>query len=402
MKITRDDFPIFSQKSDKPFVYFDSAATTQKPRAVLSIMNHCYTHYNASVHRGLYGIAERITQSYEEVRYKVARLINAQSTTEIVFTQGTTDSINTVVQIWARHAITAGDEIVITMAEHHSNFVPWQQLARERGAILKIIPVLSNGMLDYVKLSEIITDRTKVVAATHVSNALGIRTDLSRIIAQAKKVKAKVVVDGAQAIGFEHVDVQALGCDFYAFSGHKMYGPTGIGILYINRAIQKECVPYKTGGGMVHEVTIEQTTYAAAPSCFEAGTPPVAQVIGLGAAIDYVLRESLDDIRAYVTGLTAHCINGLQELPGVTVLGPIKELATSSHIVSFTVAGMHAHDVAAALDKAGICVRAGHHCAQPLAVALGYSTSIRVSFQVYNTLQEVDYFLKALNEIVAK
>ncbi len=401
MKMVREDFPIFAQRSEKPLIYFDNAATTQKPRAVLSTITHFYMTYNASVNRGLYKIAERATEMYESVRYKVARFINAQSSSEIIFTQGTTDSINTVALIWARYAIKEGDEIVVSIMEHHSNFVPWQQLAQAQKAILKIIPVTKEGLLDYKNLSSIITEKTKLVAVTQVSNALGIRNDLAPIIKRAKEMKARVLVDGAQAVAFEKVDVQLLGCDFYVFSAHKMGGPTAVGVLYINRTVQKECIPYQTGGGMVHEVSVEKTTFLPAPMLFEPGTPAVAQVIGFGAAIDYLFRHPFEDIQAYTVGLTIRAIEGLEKLPKIRILGSIAQLKLTGHMVSFVVEGMHAHDVAAALDKEGICVRAGHHCAQPLAKALGYESSVRISFYSYNTSEEVDYFLKVLRQILS-
>ena len=399
MKTVREDFPIFSQRSEKPFIYFDNAATTQKPRAVLSTISHFYMTYNASINRGLYKIAERTTEAYENVRYTVARFINAQSSAEIIFTKGTTDSSTTVALIWAQHAIKKDDEIVISMMEHHSNFVTWQQLAQTKKAILKVIPVTQQGVLDCSGLSSIITSKTKLVAITQISNALGTRNDLTPIIKRAKEVKARFLIDGAQAVAFEKVDVQALGCDFYAFSGHKMCGPTGVGVLYINRSVQKECKPYAFGGGMVHEVSLEKTTYLPAPMMFEAGTPPIAQVIGLGAAIDYLFRRSFEEIQAHAVSLTNRVIDGLAKLPKVTIVGSVDQLKVSGHMVSFLVEGMHAHDVAAYLDKEGICVRAGHHCAQPLAKALGYESSVRVSFYSYNTIEEVDYFLKVMQQL---
>ena len=400
MKMVREDFPIFSQKSEKPLVYFDNAATTQKPRAVLSTLSHFYMTYNASINRGLYKIAERTTEMYESVRYKVARFINAQSSSEIIFTSGTTDSINTVALIWGQHIIKKGDEIVISMMEHHSNFVPWQQLALAKKAILKIIPVTKEGLLDLSDLNSIITEKTKLVAVTHISNALGIRNDLAPIIKRAKEVKARVLIDGAQSVAFEKVDVQELCCDFYVFSSHKMCGPTGVGVLYINRLVQKECKPYKTGGGMVHEVSVEKTTFLPAPMKFEAGTPAIAQVIGFGAAIDYIFRHSFEEIQAHAISLTSKLIDGLEKLPKVRILGSVAQLKVTGHIVSFVVEGMHAHDVAAYLDKEGICVRAGHHCAQPLATALGYQSSVRVSFYSYNTVEEVEYFLKVMRQLL--
>ncbi len=396
MKRAREDFPIFSQRSEKPLVYFDNAATTQKPRAVLSAISHFYMTYNASVNRGVYKIAERATEAYESVRYNVARFINAQSSSEIIFTRGTTDSINTVVLIWARYAIKEGDEIVISMMEHHSNFVPWQQLAQEKNAVLKIISVRQDGSLDTANLSSIVTLKTKLVAITQISNAIGTNNDLSVVIKRAKEVGAKVLVDGAQAVAYKKIDVQDLGCDFYVFSAHKMFGPTGVGVLYINRSVQKECKPYAFGGGMVHEVSIEKTVFLPAPMMFESGTPPVAQIIGLGASIDYIFRYSSEDIQLHLQGLTTRFLDELKKFPKIRIIGSTDHLKEVGHIVSFFVDGVHAHDVAAYLDKEGICVRAGHHCAQPLAKSLGYEASVRVSFSIYNTVEEVDYFIKVI------
>lgn len=396
----RSDFPIFSQKIDRPFIYFDNAATTQKPQVVLEAMQQFYAHHNANIHRGLYGVAENATSQYEAVRAQVARFLNAASSQEIIFTHGTTDSINTVALIWARHAIQAGDEIVISMLEHHSNFVPWQELAREKNALLKIIPVTPEGDLDYNAAQKLITARTKLVAVTHVSNALGIYIDVQRIVHMAKKVTAKVLIDGAQAVGFEPIDVQKLNCDFYVFSGHKILGPMGVGVLYIKQAVQSECRPYKFGGGMVHEVTSSTTSYLPAPHCFEPGTPAVAQVIGLGAALSYIQYVGIEVIQAHVAQLVAYCKAELKLIQGVTVLPATKTDSNSTHIVSFIIKGIHSHDVAAALNAAGICVRAGHHCAQPLADALGYPAFVRLSFHLYNTQEEVAYFLQVLQKII--
>lgn len=400
MNTVRSDFPIFSQKSEKPLVYFDNAATVQKSRAVLSTLSHFYMTYNASIHRGLYPLAERTTQAYEDVRYKVARFINAQSSSEIVFTQGTTASINAVALLWARHNLQEGDEIVISQMEHHSNFVVWQQLAQEKNVVLKIIPVTADGQLDYKIALSLCTSRTKLLAIVQCSNAIGTYNDLTELIARAKKVQARVLIDGAQAVAHYKVDVQALGCDFYAFSGHKLGAPTGVGVLYIQRSVQKECKPYQFGGGMVYEVTNETTTFLPAPQCFEAGTPPIAQVIGLGAAIDYLFRTSYEERATHMRQLMKRTIDGLQKLKKIQIIGSVSHLLEHGHMVSFTVQNMHAHDVAAYVSKEGICVRAGHFCAQPLARALGYESAVRVSFFMYNTLEEVEYFLKIMRQLV--
>lgn len=400
MQDLRKYFPIFSQKREQPLIYFDNAATTQKPQSVIDSISCFYSTANANMNRGLYALGEKSTEAYENVRFKTARFINAQSSSEVIFTSGTTDSINTVVYSWGEKNIKEGDEIVISQLEHHSNFVPWQQLALRKNAILKIIPVDRNGVLDLSSLDDLITSKTKLVAIAHVSNALGTYTDLKTIIASAKKVKARVLVDGAQAVPFEAIDVQSLGCDFYAFSGHKMLAPTGMGVLYMARNVQKECTPHKTGGGMVHEVDNVSTTFLSAPTCFEAGTPPIAQVIGFGAALNFLARNDLNEINKNCIALNKQAIIGLKKLKKITILGPIDQLKESSHMVSFMVEGMHAHDVAAYLDRFGICVRAGHHCAQPLAKRLGYESSVRASFYLYNTSEEIVYFLKVMKQLI--
>ncbi len=396
----RKFFPIFAQKREQPLIYFDNAATSQKPQSVIDAVSRFYTFSNANMNRGLYALGEKATESYEFVRFKTARFLNAVSSSEIIFTRGTTEGINTVVYSWGEHAIKEGDEIVISQLEHHSNFVPWQQLAKRKNAILKIIPVDREGVLDLSSLNDLITEKTKLVAITHASNALGMYTDVKTIIAAAKEVGARVCIDGAQVAPFEALDVQDLGCDFYAFSGHKMLAPTGVGVLYIARSAQKECIPHVTGGGMVFDVHEQDSTFLAAPTCFEAGTPPIAQVIGFGAALDFLARNDLYEIKKHCIGLTKRTITGLQKLKKIKILGPVEQLKESAHLVSFMVDGMHAHDVATYLDRYGICVRAGHHCAQPLARRLGYESSVRISFYLYNTQEEVDYFLKVLKQLV--
>jgi cysteine desulfurase/selenocysteine lyase len=397
----RKHFPIFGQKREQPLIYFDSASTTQKPQSVIDTISQFYSRSNANMNRGLYKLGEKATESYEFVRFKAARFVNAVSSSEIIFTAGTTDGINTVAYSWGEHNISEGDEIVVSQLEHHSNFVPWQQLAERKKAIFKVIPVDREGVLDLSSLDDLITEKTKLVAVTHVSNALGMYTDLAPLIAAAKKVGARTLIDGTQATPFEAIDVQSIGCDFYAFSGHKMLAPTGVGVLYINRTVQKECRPYKTGGGMVYEVDNTQTSFLPAPTGFEAGTPPIAQVIGLGAALDFLARNDLQEINAYCVALNKKAIQGLQKIKKIRLLGSVNQLKASGHMISFVVDGMHAHDVAAYLDKFGICVRAGHHCAQPLAKRLGYESSIRLSFYLYNTQEEIDYFLKVIKQLVS-
>lgn len=395
----RSLFPIFSQKRIKPFVYFDSAATTQKPQSVIDAVSNYYTQSNSSVSRGIYALGEKTTQLYEAVRYKVARFLNAPSSAQIVFTSGATASINTVVAIWAHHALQAGDEIVITQAEHHSNFVPWQQFAQKNNIVLKVIPVAQDGTLIISSALSLITAKTKLVAITHVANATGIYTPLKAILDHAHALGAYTLVDGAQAVPFQAVDVQELGCDFYVFSGHKMLAPTGVGILYMSRRAQKTSKPAVYGGGMVFEVNEQDTSFLPAPLCFEAGTPAIAQIIGLGAALDVLARNDITEINRYTCQLIRYCVQELQKIPYVKIIGSVDLLKKQSHIVSFTVDGMHAHDIAAYLDTHGICVRAGNHCAQPLAQALGYDASVRISLYAYNTQEEIDYCIKVLTQL---
>jgi cysteine desulfurase/selenocysteine lyase len=394
----RNDFPFF--KTNKPLIYLDNAATTQKPQAVIDALINFYAHHNANVGRGVYALAEQATATYEKARATVASFIGARPH-EIVFTRNTTESINLVAATWARHTITAGDEIVITALEHHSNVLPWQQLAAEKNARLVIIPVTDQGQLRLDLLDTLITPKTKLIAVTHVSNALGSHTDVARIKKAASRVGAHLLIDAAQSVAHQPISVSDLGCDFLAFSGHKLLGPTGIGVLYINEKLHENFPPYQLGGGMVYEADFNSCTLLPVPHRLEAGTPSIAQAVALAAAIDY-LREHIDfaQLRTHEAALCAQLITGLQSLPGVTILGPLEELKDRGHLVSFCIEGMHPHDIAAYLDTKGICVRAGHHCAQPLAKRLGLDASVRVSFYVYNTPQEVEALLEALQGLI--
>lgn len=394
----KQKFPFFS--NHKNMVYLDSASTSQKPQVVIDALFKYYTHMNANVGRGVYGLAEQVTTGYEKVRTTVATFIGAVSEKEIIFTQGTTQGINFIASTWGYDHVNEGDEILVTELEHHSNFVPWQQLAERKKAVLKIIPITHTGELACKNISDFITLKTKIVAITQVSNALGVgNIHLSAIIKAAHAVGAKVLVDGCQAVGYQEVNVQALGCDFYVFSGHKLYGPTGIGVLYIKQSVQKEVRPYQFGGGAVFEVKHSHTTMREAPYCYEAGTPPIAQVFGVGAALEYVNSVGINTIGKHTAALCTQTIEGLQKLPRVRILGDIEYLQKYGHVVSFLVEGIHAHDGAAFLDSHGICVRAGHHCAQLIARSLGYQASMRVSFAVYNNAHDVDLFLKAMHKL---
>ena len=389
-------FPIF-QNAQKPFVYFDSAATCQKPHMVINAMTHFYTTYNANPHRALYAIGERASQECSDVREKVVRFINASDSSEIIFTKGTTEGINFIATAWGMHNLTDKDSIVITELEHNANVVPWQEVAHHTGAQLVVIPIDKEGLIDIATLDTYITHTTKIVSVTQVSNALGMNTHvLLDIVKKARAVGAKVLIDGAQAIGYQKVDVQELDCDWYVFSGHKMLGPTGIGVLYMRKNIQDVIKPYQYGGSAVVDVSKNGYTLAQPPFCYEPGTLPVAEIVGLGAAIDCVQSIGIDTIHTHVSSLTNYALDQLQTIPGITMLGSISHLRAGAHMVSFTVNDMHAHDVAAFLDSKGICVRTGHHCAHLTAHALGYEASVRFSFHIYNTFDDITYAIDCL------
>jgi cysteine desulfurase/selenocysteine lyase len=389
------DFPILSQKIDNnPLIYFDNAATTQKPQSVIDALVHFYTTCNANIYRGIHTLAEAATQLYEDARTKVALFIGAFPE-EIIFTSGTTEGINFIASTWAEQHINAGDEIVITQLEHHANLLPWQQLVKKKGAMLRCIPVLQDGTLDMSLLDDIITHKTKLVAVVHVSNAVGTHNDIIVIANRAHSVGARILIDAAQSIAHQKIDVTQLNCDFLVFSGHKLMAPTGIGVLFIKKELHDQMPPYRFGGGMVEHADFLHATWRKAPQKFEAGTPAIAQAIGLGAAIDYINKNiNFSDLVQHEARLCAQLIDGLLAFPEITLLGPLSQLKQNGHLVSFFVKNIHSHDVAAFLNSRGIAVRAGHHCAQPFATALGYDSSVRVSFYFYNTQEEVEYFLR--------
>lgn len=394
----KQDFPIFSHH--KNLIYFDSGATTQKPKVFIDELINYYSKCNANIGRGVYQLGENATMLYESVRAKVANFIGASSEKEIVFTSGSTHSINFIATAWGQKHIKIGDEIVVTELAHHANLVPWQRLAESKGATLKIIPIDKQGNLALGDSNKWITTKTKMVALTHISNSVGVQNfHLAKIITAARKFGAKVLVDGAQAVGTQPVNLQQLDCDFYVFSGHKMYGPTGVGVLYIKQSVQKEVEPYQFGGGIVTDVCHTKTMLKDVPDCYEAGTPPIAQVIGLGAAIDYLQSIGMQAVHEHLVLLSAQLIDGLKKIQGITILGDFEVLKKEGHLVSFVVKDVHAHDVAAFLDTKNICVRAGHHCAQLVIKALGYSATVRVSFGVYNDAKEVEYLLECLKEL---
>jgi cysteine desulfurase/selenocysteine lyase len=392
----RDEFPILNQRvHGKPLVYLDNAATSQKPRCVIEALNNYYTHYNANVHRGVHVLAERATHAYEEARKAVARFINAPSSNEIIFTRGTTEAINLVAYSWARTNLKRGDEILLTYMEHHSNTVPWYLIAEMTGADIKRIELNPDGTLALDQLDTLITDRTKLVAVVHCSNALGTINPIRRIADAAHKKGALLLVDGAQSTPHMPVDVQALDCDFFALSGHKMCGPTASGALYGKLDLLEKMPPFMGGGEMIKEVLLDRATYNDLPYKFEAGTPNIAESIGLGEAIRFLQRIGIERIRRHDMELTRYCLEKLCTMPEVNILGPLDPQKRGG-LVSFTFGDVHPHDIAQVLDQEGIAIRAGHHCTMPLHKKLNLAASARASFYLYNTREEVDAFIGAL------
>ena len=394
----RDDFPILSQTvNGRPLVYLDSAASAQKPRAVLDAMRDAYEADYANVHRGVHTLSQRATEAFEAARRKVAQFINARSASEIVFVRGATEAINLVASTFGRKMLQAGDEIVISELEHHSNIVPWQLLRDERQIALKVAPIDDAGNLLLDRFADLLSPRTRLVAMTHVSNALGTITPIAEIVRLAHGAGALVLVDGCQAVPHTRVDVQAIGADFYAFSGHKLYGPTGIGVLYGKEEILDALPPYQGGGEMILSVTFERTTFKKAPHRFEAGTPAIVEAIGLGAAVDYLERIGLDRIGAHEQALLDYATERLSALPRLRLVGTA---ARKAAIASFVVDGVHPHDIGTILDQTGVAIRAGHHCAQPLMHRLGLSATARASFGLYNTVDDVDALADGLQVVL--
>ncbi len=393
----REDFPLLAQTArGHPLVYLDNSATTQKPRVVLEALKRYYEAENANIHRGIHYLSERATHAYEHARARVQRFLGASSEKEIVFTRGTTESINLVAATYARKTLGAGDEVVITALEHHSNIVPWQLVCEETGARLRVAPVNDRGEVIPEEYEKLLGPRTRIVALAHVSNALGTILPVREMVASARAVGARVVVDGAQAAAHLAVDVGELDCDFYTFSGHKICGPTGIGVLYGRRELLDSMPPYQTGGGMISTVTFEKTTFAPAPERFEAGTPNIAGAIGLTAALDYIDGIGLDRIARYEAMLLEEATSKLEAIDGVRIIGTAREKAS---ILSFEIDGAHAHDVATILDQDGIAVRAGHHCAQPVMERFGVPATVRASLMFYNTSDEIDALVRGLGKV---
>jgi cysteine desulfurase/selenocysteine lyase len=393
----RHDFPILNQKiHGKPLVYLDNAATTQKPQAVIDAMVRSYTVDNANIHRGVHLLSERATQAYELAREKVQHFLNAAQSREIIFVRGTTEAINLVAATYGRAHVGKGDEVLITEMEHHSNIVPWQLLCEEKGAELKVLPITDDGELRIDLLDGLLTDRTRIVAVNHVSNSLGTINPIKTIVDKAHKRGIPVLVDGAQAVAHIPVDVQALGADFYAMSGHKLFGPTGVGVLYGKLALLEAMPPYQSGGDMISAVTFKKTTYNVVPNKFEAGTPNIAGAVGLGAAIDYLRTLDFASVSAYEEDLLAYGTKALTSLPGIRLVGTAKQ---KTSVLSFVMENVHPHDIGTILDQEGVAIRTGHHCTQPLMERMGVPATARASLALYNTNEEIDALVRALDKV---
>lgn len=393
----RTDFPVLGRRvHGKPLVYIDNAATSQKPRSVIDAVSRFYSTENANIHRGVYALSAESTAAYEGARAAAARFVNAADPREIVFVRGTTEAVNLVAHSFVRPRLEAGDEIVITAMEHHSNIVPWQIVCEETGARLRVIPITNSGELELDRVPELLGRRTRFLAVVHVSNSLGTINPVREIAAMARERGIPVLVDGAQAAPHMPIDVRDLGCDFYAFSGHKMFGPTGIGLLFGRRALLEETPPYQGGGEMIRSVTFEKTTYAPPPARFEAGTPNIAGAIGLRAAIDYLNGLDWHAIHEHEQDLLKYATEALRGIGGIRLIGTALKKAA---VISFVVDGVHAHDVGTVLDQCGVAVRTGHHCTQPVMERMGVPATVRASFALYNTRSEVDALVRALEEV---
>ena len=394
----REDFPILKQKvHGRPLVYLDSASTSQKPQVVIDTLVRYYTTENSNVHRGVHSLSQWATEDYEGARAKVRQLLNASDNREIIFVRGTTEGINLVAQSYGRQNIGEGDEIVISAMEHHSNIVPWQILCQELGATLRVIPINDDGELLLDEYEKLLGPRTKLVSIVHLSNSLGTINPIEQIVAIAHSHGVPVLVDGAQSAPHMPVDVGKLGCDFYAFSGHKLYGPTGIGVLYGRAELLEAMPPYQGGGDMIKSVTFEKTLYNTLPYKFEAGTPNIAGAVGLGAAIDYVTDIGLDRIAAYERELLEYGTAGLSTIGGLRLIGTTREKAG---VLSFVLDGIHPHDIGTILDAEGIAIRAGHHCTQPLMARFGVSATARASLAFYNNKEEIDSLVKGVDRAI--
>lgn len=394
----RQDFPVLDQQvNGSPLIYFDNAATTQKPKSVLDALSHYYASDNSNIHRGLHALAERATTAYELTRKKIQEFIHAPSSDQIIFTAGTTASINLVAQTFGRANFSKGDKILISNLEHHSNIVPWQMIAEEKGATIEVIPVDDRGVLDLEAYRNLLDSRVKLVAVNHVSNGIGTINPIAEMIQLAHAHGAKVLIDGAQSIAHLDIDVQALDIDFFAFSAHKLFGPTGVGVLYGKRELLESMPPYQGGGEMIKEVSFEGTTYNELPYKFEAGTPNIADVIALSAAIDYVNALSKEALFKQELALLAYATEQFSTIPGLKIIGTAPDKIA---VISFVIEGLHPQDIGVLLDKFGIAIRTGHHCVQPLMKRFGLPGTCRASFAFYNTFEEIDLFVKALRRTI--
>lgn len=393
----RGQFPALAQEvNGHPLVYLDNAATTQKPQAVLDAINHYYRADNANVHRAAHALSGRATRAFEDARETVARFINAPRSHEVIWTRGTTEAINLVAQSWGMSELRAGDEIVLSTLEHHANIVPWQLVAQRTGAVIRVIPLDERGDLDIAAYLALLGPRTRLVSVAHVSNALGTVNPVKEMVAAAKAVGALSLIDGAQAVAHLVVDVQAIGCDFYAFSGHKLYGPTGIGVLWGRTELLERMPPWQAGGEMIDRVSFSGTTFNTLPFKFEAGTPHIAGAIGLAAAIDFVMEQDKDSLASHEAALTDYLVAGLQQVPGLRLVG---EPGQRAGAVSFLLEDIHPQDAATLLDMQGIALRVGHHCAMPLMESLGIGGTLRASLACYNNRNDVDALLAALHKL---
>jgi cysteine desulfurase/selenocysteine lyase len=393
----RKDFPILAQQvHGKPLIYLDNAATSQKPKRVIEALTHFYLMDNANIHRGVHQLSERSTQSYEAARGKVERFLNAASAREIIFVRGATEGINLVAQTYGRTHVGAGDEIVISAMEHHSNIVPWQMLCEEKGAVLRVIPINDRGEVEFDQFEKLLNHRTRLVAVCHVSNALGTINPVREVVNTAHRWNVPVLIDGAQAVPHMKVDVGDLDCDFYVFSGHKVFGPTGIGVLYGREQLLEDMPPYQGGGDMIRSVTFEKTTYNELPYKFEAGTPDIAGVIGLGAAIDYLNLIGMDAIAAHEHDLLEYGTRALESISGLRLIGVAREKAG---VLSFIIDGVHPHDAGTILDREGVAVRAGHHCAQPVMARFRVSATTRASLAFYNSREDIDALVAGIHKV---
>lgn len=393
----RADFPILDQEiNGKPLVYLDNAATTQKPSCVIDSIDHYYRKINSNVHRGVHTLSEQATLAYENARVTIQQFVNAAALNEIVFCRGTTEAINLVAQSYGRTLLKTGDEILISAMEHHANIVPWQMVCEQTGAVLKVAPINERGEIIMTEFEKLLSAKTKIVAVNHISNALGTINPVEKITELAHNVGAKVLIDGAQALAAMSVDVQAIGCDFYTCSGHKLFAPTGIGFLYAKAELLEAMPPYQGGGDMIRTVSFEKTTYAPIPTKFEAGTPNISGAIALATAIDYIQQLGLDNIRVHEENLLQQATAAVQQVPGLRIIG---EAAHKASVLSFVVDGVHPHDFGTIMDHQGIAVRTGHHCAMPVMKFFKVPATVRASFSLYNTAADVERLVKGIESV---